>query len=324
MGGTLRAQQKCCRIGRAGRGDEDIALETLQGAGFVLGDDRGDLLAGPVGFQADRLVARQEGDVGQLRDRFDDDGAGVGLGLQQAGKAAAGRATHAMRGLRIAVIAINTQRQGRGMPADILEVLLQRGDAGIVEQGRIGVGRIVRQVVGIDAALAVHAPQLFSLFVIGRVVGIGQRPGRRQAVGVLDVLEVALFHAHQGRAIEGGIAADPVIGVGDEGFVVLVEPLFLGAVAVLDEDGVRIPVLRFLRQVLAALQDQDFLAGIGHGIGQRAAAGARSDDDDVVVLAFSTGCIDHGFPFNLLSPGCPGNLARPTGRPRSCAEPCGV
>jgi hypothetical protein len=46
----------------------------------------------------------------------------------------------------------------------------------------------------------------------------------------------------------------------------------------------RIPVLLLARDEIAALDDEDAGAGIGKGVGERAAARAGPDDDDVVAV----------------------------------------
>ncbi len=101
---------------------------------------------------------------------------------------------------------------------------------------------------------------------------------------MLDLGKVPFAHPHQGRAIEGRIAADPIVGVGRERVAVLVQPLLLGPVALADKDVLGAPVLRLARQVLAPVQNQDRLAGRSQGLGHRRAACARADDDDVIGL----------------------------------------
>src|SRR4051794_15874532 len=73
--------------------------------------------------------------------------------------------------------------------------------------------------------------------------------------------------------------------MGREAMAVLVEPLLVGQVAALEEALVRVPVLGLAGQVAAAFQQQDPLAARREAVGERAAAGARADDDDVVVGA---------------------------------------
>ena len=56
-----------------------------------------------------------------------------------------------------------------------------------------------------------------------------------------------------------------------------------GVVLRLDVDRARVPVVLLARDVVAALENQDALARGRQAIGQRSAAGAGADDDDVVV-----------------------------------------
>ncbi len=70
-------------------------------------------------------------------------------------------------------------------------------------------------------------------------------------------------------------------------FPVLVVPGVRGDVAVLDEHVLGEPVLRLARQPVAPLEQEDPLAGARQRAGERAAAGARPDDDHVEVV--------HGF-----------------------------
>jgi len=67
-----------------------------------------------------------------------------------------------------------------------------------------------------------------------------------------SVSEIAFAQAHQGCAVEAGVAADPVVGVGDEGAAVAVVPGLPRSVAMVDEDRLGAPVLGFPGQVLAA------------------------------------------------------------------------
>jgi hypothetical protein len=102
---------------------------------------------------------------------------------------------------------------------------------------------------------------------------------------VADLLEVALPQPEQDRAVELGVAAHEVLLVRLEGLPVLVvDPVLVGEVAALAEHLLAAPVLGLARQVAAALEHEDALAGRGQPVGQRAAARAGSDDDHVVVL----------------------------------------
>src|SRR6185437_10675681 len=96
-------------------------------------------------------------------------------------------------------------RQRKRLPALRLPVALQLQDAGVVLDRRVGVGRLVAVLGGIVAALAVHLPQPLGLVVVGREIGEPDRPGRRDAAGVLGLLEVALAQAQERRAVEAGV-----------------------------------------------------------------------------------------------------------------------
>jgi hypothetical protein len=74
------------------------------------------------------------------------------------------------------------------------------------------------------------------------------------------------------------------VHLGLERLAVGVVPGLFADVAAVDEDGRRAPVLHLAREEVAALEHQDALARIGDGVGERAAARAGSDDDDVVVV----------------------------------------
>jgi hypothetical protein len=73
-------------------------------------------------------------------------------------------------------------------------------------------------------------------------------------------------------------------GVRAERDAVLVIPALFCHVPLVAEDGLRVPVLELSREVAAALEQQDPLAGRREAVRERAAAGAAADDDHVVVL----------------------------------------
>ncbi len=76
--------------------------------------------------------------------------------------------------------------------------------------------------------------------------------------------------------------ADEVVHLRLELLTVPVAPAVLRDVAVVDEDRARIPVLLLLRQPIAALEQEDALAGGGEPVREGTAAGTRADDHDVV------------------------------------------
>src|ERR1041385_593248 len=101
---------------------------------------------------------------------------------------------------------------------------------------------------------------------------------------VAQLAKIALAQPEQRGAVELRVAPDVVVRVGVEFLSVLVPPLFLRAVAALEHDGLRIPVLLLAGNVVAALEQQDALARGSKPVRQRAAARAGADEDDVVVV----------------------------------------
>ncbi len=234
MGGVGRSQQHGGGVHRAGGQHHEVAgpalLAVLGGA-----DHLGDRAAGGIGLQLDDLAAGEQGDVRRVQQRLDGDGAGVGLGLEQARIAAAGLALDAGGGDRMSLVQPDPDRQGEGPPALVLPMALQCRNARVMMDGGIGVGGLVAVLGGIVPPCAVHEPEPLGLVVIGRQLREADGPGGRDPAGVRGLLEILVAQPEQRRAIEGGVAADPVVGVGSEGLVPLVVPALLGAVAVLDE-----------------------------------------------------------------------------------------
>ena len=103
-----------------------------------------------------------------------------------------------------------------------------------------------------------------------------------------QLAEVLLAQTVQGRTVHLRGAADEVVNLRLEWLAVGVVPDIRRDVAVVDEDGLRVPVQRFTFQPVAALENQDALPGRREMARQRAASRAAADDDDVVVLRHET------------------------------------
>src|SRR5436305_14318366 len=101
---------------------------------------------------------------------------------------------------------------------------------------------------------------------------------------MLDVAEVLFAHTEESRAVKLCVAADIIVRVRVQHFATRVTPTLFSVVAAFDVDEARVPVLLLARDVIAALTDQDALAGRGERVGERAAASSRADDDDVVMI----------------------------------------
>ena len=151
-----------------------------------------------------------------LQRRFDADDGGVGLGPHQAGEPVAGGAADAGRLLGTGLVDEDAVGQREGVQPRPGQVGLELFDAGFVGDGRPGIGGFGRRFGGIEAPLAVDGVELLGSGVPGVPVGGGQGPGRRDAVDVADLAEVALPEAEQDGAIDLGVAAHVVVLLGRE------------------------------------------------------------------------------------------------------------
>jgi hypothetical protein len=209
----------------------------------------------------------------------------VGLAVGEAGKAVEAVAAHAAPALRVGLVEIHADRQVERLVAGTREVVVELLDARLVRHGRVGEGSGAGRLGRVLARPAVHEVQPLGFRVVRLEVRVGERPRRGDAAVVADLLEVALAQPEEDRAVDLRIAADEVLRVRLERRAGRVIPGLAGHVAVAVEDLVRIPVLGLAREVAAALQQQEPLAGRREAVRQRAPARSRPDDDHVVVLA---------------------------------------
>ena len=111
-------------------------------------------------------------------------------------------------------------------------------------------------------------------------------------------VEVLATEAWQGSAVDLGIAADEIMDARLEGLPVGgVDPALGGFVAILAEDRSDLPVLWFLGEEVATLDQQDARAALAQGVGECPAAHAGADDDDVKM--------SHSSPLPTRSPKLP-------------------
>lgn len=137
---------------------------------------------------------------------------------------------------------------------------------------------------GVLAVVAVHLVEPLRPGVPGLEIVVRQRPRRRDAVDVLELLQIPRSQAVQRRAVQLGGAADVVVDLRLEGLAVGVVPGVFRDVASLGEHRVRAPVLGLAGQEVAPFQQQDALAAGRERVGQRPAARSGADHDHVVVL----------------------------------------
>ena len=157
-------------------------------------------------------------------------------------------------------------------------------DARLVRDGRKRVRPARRPLGRVLPARTVHLVELLGQRVVRLELVVGDRPRGRDAVVVGELPEVPGAQPVERRPVELGRPADEVVDLRLERLALLVVPGVLGHVAVVDEDVVGEPVGRLARQPVAALEQQDPLAGRRQVPRQRAAAGAAADDDHVVAL----------------------------------------
>ena len=79
--------------------------------------------------------------------------------------------------------------------------------------------RLAPDLPRIDACLAMYPVEFFRLGVPGFQIRIADRPGRRDAFGVLDFGKVFFAKPRQHRAIEFGVSADVIKYAGRKGLV---------------------------------------------------------------------------------------------------------
>ena len=131
--------------------------------------------------------AGEQSDVRVAQRRLDADDLRVGLAVDQAGEAVAGRAPDAGRAFRRAPRRSGCRwAAGTGAGPAAAQVAAQLRDARLVADRRVRVGRGGRRLGRVDAPLAVHLVELLGPGVPGLEVGVADRPRGRDAVDVLD------------------------------------------------------------------------------------------------------------------------------------------
>lgn len=98
---------------------------------------------------------------------------------------------------------------------------------------------------------------------------------------MLDFAKVAVAKTEHGGSVELGMAADVIIlpgAIGTSGFVAVE---IGGAITVLNENGFRVGIFGFVRQLFSPLDDQYLRTRRGKLQRDRASADAGADDDDI-------------------------------------------
>ena len=203
----------------------------------------GDRGAGRVGLEPQRARVGEQRDVGELQRRSDRDHLGVGLGVDQAGEPVAVHAANAGRERHV-VLGQHDPAGGVKRPvAGPRQIVVELLDARLVRDRRVGIGRARGRIDGILAARAVDLVEILGARVVGLEIGVGDRPGGRDAVLVPQLPEVALAQAVELGAVHLRGPPHVVVNAGLKRLAVLVVPGVRRDVAALDEHVLRAPVL---------------------------------------------------------------------------------
>ena len=251
---VARAQQQSRRIDCSRREHEHPCLKAAR-AVRPIGFERHDALPEP-GDQPRDTRAGEQPHIGMRERGRHAAHFGIALGVQAARKTVAGITADARTARGMRVVAVHRQRQGKRMQALGAQCLINTLDSRLMRQRRVRISR-ARRLGGVGAGLAMSEVPILRLRVMGREIVVTDGPRRRLAIDVAAHGKIRQPPAQNRRAVKFGIAADVIAGDRGERFACAIQPLFIGVVAMRVEHGFGVPVDRFARQIIAALQYQN-------------------------------------------------------------------
>jgi hypothetical protein len=204
--------------------------------------------------------------------------------VDEAGIAVAGIAAYAPAVGTVRLVEHDARRRVRRPITRAFQAIGDLLNARLVAHGWKRIGCAGRWIGGVVAALAVDVVELFRLRVVRFELLVPDRPVGRRAVGSAMSSKILLAQPKHRGAEHLGRAADEVMDTRLERLAVRVVPRVLRHVTVLHEDFGRIPILLLARQIVAAFEDENALAGRSKLEGERAATGSAADDDEIVVI----------------------------------------
>ena len=136
---------------------------------------------------------------------------GVGLRVDEAREAVAGRAADARAVRHVRLVEQDPARGVERVVARGGEVVGELLDPRLVRDGRVRVRRARRALGRVLAAVAVHLVELLGLRVVRLELVVGDRPGGRDAVVVAELAEVLRPQPVERGAVELRRAADEVV-----------------------------------------------------------------------------------------------------------------
>ena len=267
------------RVYGAGGEDDDSGAQ-----GALIGVHTFHALAVGIAQQAQDTMASEQANVGVRQGGGDAADFGIAFGVQQAREAVTGGATHAGAMGGVFLVALEGEGEGKGVQPHIPQFLLQGREDGFMAEGRKGKGAAGR-FQGVGTGLTVGEVPGLGLVIVGREIGVSDRPSGGEAVAMAARQEVFYASAQNGGPVELGVAPHMVAGYGGKWLARAVAPLFVGVVAVFGKDGAGIPVAPFAGEVVAAFEDEEGQSRGSEGAGQGAATGAAADDDYIGIEA---------------------------------------
>ena len=217
-----------------------------------------------VRLEALHVRAGHEGDVVLGEDRVDADDLRVRLGVEQAREAvhpvAADAGAPVCRDAGRRLLEVHPDGQVEGVETQLLEVVAQLLDAGLVGDRRMEVLRTGMTLARVLAVLAVHEVQVLGLGVVGLEVVVRDGPGRRDAAVVAQLAEVLRSQPEEGRTVELRVATDVVVDLWLEVVAVPVVPDLRREVLAADEHRLRLPVVALPGQEVPAFEPEHLRA----------------------------------------------------------------
>ena len=205
--------------------------------------------------------------------------------MHRAGEAVAVLAPDARAVGHVGLVQADATRGVERVVPRLLEVVGELLDARLVRHRRERVGRARVALGRVLAVRPVHLVQVLGLRVVGLQLVVGDGPGGREPVVMLQLAEVLRPQPVERRPVELGGAADEVVDLRLERRSVGVVPGVRRDVAIVDEHVLGKPVRRLPREPVPSFEHQNPLPRRRQMAGQRTAAGAAPHDDDVVVVA---------------------------------------
>ena len=200
----------------------------------------------------------------------------IGLAIGQTGIAVEGVAadTGRMRE-REPILLIQQDAHGEmeGRVTFTFETVEELLNARFVRQGRIRIPLARGRLGGILPAQSMHVIELLGGLIIRLKRVVLERPRRRDAVRMPDLIEVLLAQPQQHRPIHLAVAAHKIVQARMKRLAVRAVPGFHRLIAGIDENRFGVPVFALARQVVTALQQQYSLSGLCQAPRHRPAAG---------------------------------------------------